>query len=215
MVRWLKTKWVLTTASTRTSNSAALHCQPVMRSVMALNKMTYSHFEHRHNFAVWCGARAVQRNFTKTPILKCALEKCGVVEFVKENENKNISQSIFDKHHEIWCESVIETWEKDKIKGASYGRAAKLIAVYIKSMIVVQNVQSKLSNVAHPPIDRIILQNISKDTSINHPNRPYWKARNWTKLDKAQYMNLICDFRKVFDGQPFWQLEKYWTITND
>ncbi|MFH0957458.1 MAG: hypothetical protein V1897_02025 [Pseudomonadota bacterium] len=120
--------------------------------------MTYSHFQHRHNFAVWCAARAVQRGFVKSPVLKDALEKSGVVEFIKNNEGRSLSQDNFDKRHETWCESILQTWEKDKIKGASYGRAAKLLAVYIKSMIVVQNDQNKLSDVAHPPIDRIILR---------------------------------------------------------
>jgi hypothetical protein len=177
--------------------------------------MTYSHFDHRHKFAAWCAARAVQRNFAKTLILKNALEKSGVVEFVKENEEKDISQSDFDKYHESWCESIIQTWERDEIKGASYGRAAKLLAVYIKSMIVVRNGQSKLSAVAHPPIDRMILKNISNDEGIKHPNRTGWKEINWTKMNKSEYKNLINDFRQVLSGQPLWVIEKYWPITND
>jgi len=48
--------------------------------------MPYSHFKHCHNFAVWCAARAVQRNFAKTPIFKEALEGSGVVEFIQDRE---------------------------------------------------------------------------------------------------------------------------------
>ena len=58
--------------------------------------MNYSHFQHRHNFAVWCAARAVQRKFAKTPFLKEALEKSGVVEFIRQNEDKTISQEDFE-----------------------------------------------------------------------------------------------------------------------
>jgi len=177
--------------------------------------MTYSHFQHRHNFAVWCAARAVQRKFAKTQVLKEALEKSGIVDFIKQNENKPISQNEFDKLHTEWCESIIQTWKKKNVKGISYGRAAKLIAVYIKSMITVKNGNSKLSEVAHPPIDRMILQNISRDKTIKHANRQYWKAVNWTELDKAQYLNLIRDFRVILKGNPFWHLEQYWPITND
>lgn len=177
--------------------------------------MTYSHFDHRHNFAVWCAARAVQRNFTKTPILKNALEKSGVVEFIKENEEKDILQKDFDNNHESWCNSIMQTWEQENIEGASYGRAAKLVGVYIKSMIVVRNGQSKLSVVAHPPIDRRILKNISKDRNIKHKNRTNWKNINWTELTKTEYKSLIDDFRQVFCGQPLWYLEKYWTVTDD
>lgn len=177
--------------------------------------MTYSHFQHRHNFAVWCAARAVQRKFTKTPVLKEALEKSGVVEFIRQNEDRLMSQEDFDQLHGVWCDSIIQTWENRDVIGRSYGRAAKLIAVYIKAMAVVNDGDSRLSQVAHPPIDRMILQNISKDKTVEHPNRPYWKAVNWTELDKTQYLNLIRDFRVVFKDEPFWHLEKYWTVTDD
>jgi hypothetical protein len=177
--------------------------------------MTYTHFSHRHNFAVWCAARAVQRNFTITQNLKEALEKSGIAEFIKENEDKEISQKKFDEHHERWCRSIVQHWEARQIKGATYGRAAKLVAVYIKSMIVVRNGQSNLSSVAHPPIDRIILKNISKDNNINHANRTDWDNINWTQLNEDKYKKLIMDFRQVFDGKPFWVIEEYWSITND
>jgi hypothetical protein len=177
--------------------------------------MKYSHFRHRHNFAVWCAARAVQRGFAKTPVLKEALERSGIVCFIKQYEDETISQEKFDQLHAEWCDSILQTWQEKNVKGISYGRAAKLIAVYIKSMVVVNNGESNLSRVAHPPIDRMILQNISKDKLIIHPNRPNWRAINWTELDKTQYLILICDFRNVLQEKPFWHLEQYWTITNE
>lgn len=166
--------------------------------------MNYSHFKHRHKFAAWCAARAVQRQFTKTPALIEALEKSGVVEYIKGYENEPISQDQFEKLHAEWCDSILRTWKSLNVKGSSYGRAAKLIAVYIKSMVVVNNEHCGLSKVAHPPIDRFILQNVSKDKTIEHPNRPYWKAVNWTQLNKAQYLKLIDEFRQVLHGKPFW-----------
>jgi hypothetical protein len=177
--------------------------------------MTYSYYEHRHKFAVWCAARAVQRNFTKSPILKEALESSGVVEFIKENEERDISQNDYDKHHETWCHSIMQTWQRKNIKGASYGRAAKLLAVYIKAMIVVRNNFCRLAVVAHPPIDRRILKNISKDTRIIHQNKHIWKEINWTEMNESAYKNLIHDFRGLLADEPFWQIEKYWSATDD
>lgn len=177
--------------------------------------MTYSHFQHRHNFAVWCAARAVQRGFVKTPILKKALEGCGLTEFVEKNGGKGIPLEKFDELHEQWCKAILKTWEKESVKGASYGRAAKLVAVYLKSMIVVQNDGNSLSNVAHPPIDRILLKKISRDESIKHQNRSEWRTISWTTLDKTAYGNLVKDFREVVEGKPFWSIEKYWTVQED
>jgi hypothetical protein len=109
----------------------------------------------------------------------------------------------------------MEFWEKNKVRGASYGRAAKLLAVYLKSMIIVQDNSSGLSDVAHPPIDRIILQNISKDKNINHPHKQDWKYTNWTQLDEPSYKQLIADFRQVLEGKPFWYIDKYWVLIDD
>lgn len=177
--------------------------------------MAYTHFTHRHNFAVWCAARAVQRNFTKTENLKEALEKSGIAEFIKENEEKEITQKDFDEKHEHWCESILGHWKSRKIEGASYGRAAKLVAIYIKSMVVVRNGQSQLSTVAHPPVDRIILKNICKDKTVNHINKAGWQKINWTALNRENYKKLIIEFRQLFDDEPFWAIEKYWSITNE
>ena len=177
--------------------------------------MTYSHFQHRHNFAVWCAARAVQRGFAKTPKLKKALESSGVVEFIKDIEETCVSQVEFNMLHERWCYSILRTGEKDNVEGASYGRAAKLLAVYIKSMIVIQVGVNNLSTVAHPPIDRIILQNISEDVNIIHPNKASWKKIKWTQLKKADYNNLIADFRHIFEGRPFWFIEEYWIVQDE
>ncbi len=177
--------------------------------------MTYSHFQHRHNFAVWCGARGVQRGFAKSRILKEAIEMSGVVEFIRNNGAKGLSQHEFDEHHENWCKAIMGFWEKNKVGGASYGRAAKLLAVYLKSMIVVHDNPIGLADVAHPPIDRMILQNIWKDKNINHPHKRYWKYINWTQLDGPSYKQLIADFRQVYEGKPFWFIEKYWVLTDN
>ena len=177
--------------------------------------MTYSHFDHKHNFAVWCAARAVQRGFAKSHILKQTLETSGVVEFIRDNRAKDLSQQEFDKHHEDWCKAIMAFWKQHKVQGASYGRAAKLLAIYLKSMIVVQDNPNPLAAVAHPPIDSIILKNISKDEAINHPRKATWKYIKWTKLNETAYMQLINDFRQVFDGRPFWVIEEYWALEDD
>lgn len=104
---------------------------------------------------------------------------------------------------------------ENKIPGASYGRATKLIAVYLKSMIVVQENPNSIANIIHPPIDRIVLQGISKDDNIVHPNKQYWKHIKWTQLDEPLYRQLMSDFRQVFEGQPLWHIEKYWVLTDD
>jgi hypothetical protein len=178
-------------------------------------EMKYTHFQHRHNFAAWCAARAVQRGFAKTQVLKGALEESGVVDFIKTAEDEVITQDVFEKLHGQWCDAILKNWIEVGVKGATYGRAAKLLAVYIKSMIVVRNDASRLSEIAHPPIDRILLKNISRDITISHPNRAHWGEINWTQLTKPAYSRLVSDFKEVLQGRPFWTIEKYWVVEED
>ena len=96
----------------------------------------YTLFRHRHNFAVWAAARASQRAFTTVKNLREALEGCGVVQALKEPSRWPSSAADFDALHRIWCRSICQHLCGIRVQNVTYGRAAKLVAVYLKAMIV-------------------------------------------------------------------------------
>lgn len=102
------------------------------------------------------------------------------------------------------------------IANVTYGRAAKLVAVYLKSMIVLgPDGPSSLASIAHPPIDRILLRNLAS-SDVTSPHKSNWRTTTWTTLDEQSYYALISQLRGVLaKSEPFWKLEKYWTVTND
>lgn len=163
----------------------------------------YSFAEHVHRFAVWTAARAVQRNFTTTENIRKAIEQTGLQTLVLK---KNISTpKQFDKFHEKTCDKLISVFKKQG-SDASYGKAAKIVAIYIKTAIVIpEKGKSKLSKIAHPPIDRILLQNLDS----KYPELKL-KSRNWTTLNKVEYFKLIQKFREDF-GVCFWKIEINWS----
>ena len=177
----------------------------------------YSYFMHKHNFAVWAGARAAQRGFTTIGMLRCAIERSGVREFVKNRARRRISQEAFDTAHAKWCREIKNHLSRRGVKGATFGRAAKLIAVYLKVMVIVASeAKSALSKVTHPPIDRIMLQNLASTKDVNSPHKREWRGINWTELGEADYYKLINQLRACLrKGEPMWHLERYWTVTND
>ncbi len=97
----------------------------------------------------------------------------------------------------------------------TYGRVAKLVAVYLKSMAVVgPGANSSLSAVAHPPIDSILLKNLASDETVVSPYKAHWKSLAWTKLNEAEYYTLVSELRSVLrDSDPWWTLEKYWNAS--
>lgn len=176
--------------------------------------MAYTIFEHRHRFAVWAAARAVQRGWknAKTLPLRNSIEQCGIKEFLKEPSSLETDLQNFEKPHQQWCVSI-QNYLRDKgLKTSYYGRVAKLLAVYIKTMVIVAGAdQSPLAKAAHPPIDRILLQSLS----VSY-NRTSLKDYSWTLLDLDDYYALVKVLRELIPpDQLFWTIEEHWIVANN
>lgn len=164
--------------------------------------MTYTFTDHLHNFAVWTAARAVQRNFTNTKNIKAAIEQTGLKELIDYKENLTIEQ--FDEFHRETSQKILKFLLALGIS-VSYGQASKIIAIYIKTSIVIRDSGlSNISKIAHPPIDNIILTRLNKKNPELHLN-----GIRWTQLDESQYFDMINKLRTL-NLNYFWELEKFW-----
>ena len=182
------------------------------------NQMSYDIFEHKHRFSVWAAARAVQNRFgAKVKDLREALENCGIVEFLNDSASMQVDQEQFDVLHRDWCVNIIDFLAKKGVTKATFGRAAKLVAVYLKSMVVIGgDPDCRLAQVAHPPIDSIMLQNLSRSAEVRSPHKRKWRFVKWTQLSEEEYYQLVSElFVLVEPGMPLWHLEKYWTVTRE
>ena len=183
---------------------------------------TYNIIEHRHNFACWTAARAAQRGYKTTKIITDAIEAAQLREKLSELIIQGATVEKYDVFHETMANELIrilKSKEEDlqklenKSNGKSgeitkekttYGRVAKIIAIYIKTVYVMADPESAISKVAHPPIDSILLKNLKKEGRMNI------KVKNWTQFNETQYTNLIKELRQVMDNIPFWKLETFW-----
>lgn len=177
----------------------------------------YTLFEHRHRFAVWAAARAAQRGFTSIKNLRFALENTDIKEFSWNPISLQTDESTFKTKHRIWCQSICDTLKEIRVQNVTFGRAAKLVAVYLKSMMLTPaNSKYSLAKVIHPPIDRILLHTLARQPDIDKNTRNTFKAINWTALDEKGYRALVKKLRKIpKPNAPFWTLEKYWDPTAD
>ncbi len=175
---------------------------------LKMDKMIkYTFSEHLHNYAIWTAARAVARNFTDTKSIKSAIEKTKLKWLIDNKEDFTIDS--FDLLHRETANIIINHLKSVDPKlgnKVTYGRAAKIIAIYIKTIIVVRDSGvSNLAKIAHPPIDRILLTNagkVYKDFELN--------KYNWTQLSENKYFELIDKFRTL-ELEYFWELEQYWS----
>lgn len=179
--------------------------------------MPYNLFEHRHRFAVWAAARATQRGFTSVEKLRDALQSTDIKAFVQDQANDEISDEDFLNRHRIWCDAILEHLRCAGVLDPRFGRAAKLVAVYLKAMIVVgPHTDPPLARVAHPPVDRILLKGLASCQDVPPAAQDKFRTTNWTSLKEDEYYALIRQIKDaVPDIVPFWRLERYWTITQD
>jgi hypothetical protein len=177
----------------------------------------YTFFTHHHNFAVWAAARASQRGLKNASVatLKSALEASKLHEHIQDQSKWPVSEEEFDKFHRKHCCKIMKHLETANNLGFSYGRAAKLVAVYLKSMIVLsRHSKSSFAKILHPPIDRILLRNLASDEHFDQQFRDHCRGVNWTQLKLGDYFKLIGKLRslRLHEG-GFWRIECYWDPT--
>lgn len=176
--------------------------------------MPYDVYEHRHRFAIWAAARAAQRGSTGANMnrLHTALTQCGVVRFAQSRRSLNTPGPEFERLHRKWCRCIIQfTRAQDGMATFTFGRAAKLVAVYLKVMITLgSHHESRLARVAHSPIDRRLLINIARRHDVAFPRTPSGAIKGWSTLTEQEYNEVIGELRNVANGRPLWELEEYW-----
>lgn len=165
--------------------------------------MSYSFADHLHNYSVWTSARAVQRGFTTTENIKSAIDNTQLRKLVEVGGVKTLVE--FDNFHRSTAKIIIQHLTEMNIP-TSYGRAAKIIAVYLKTSVVIRDSgESILSKIIHPPIDNILLTNLAKENKgMGLENI------KWTQLSEKEYFELMRKLQTIHHDS-FWKLEKYWT----
>ena len=99
--------------------------------------------------------------------------------------------------------------------GATYGHAAKAVAIYLKSMIINAGFDdTDFAKNLHPPVDGILLKSLARDSRFSRESRQLWGDTTWTGLGEPAYFRLIDSFRREGLGSPaFWFIERYWALT--
>lgn len=169
-----------------------------------MNNNPYHFNDHKHNYAVWTAARAVQRSFTTTEKIKEAIKESGLKAFAESDAS--ITADEFDNFHKETARKIISSLQVQNVESPTYGRAAKIIGIYLKTTVILTGLaKCNRSEVIHPPIDSILLKKLTAKEGINGLDTP------WTTLDENGYWNLVSIIRD--SGIPFnWQLEKYWEV---
>ena len=136
----------------------------------------YSFEQHRHNYAVWTAARAVQRAFTSTATISAAINASCLREYAECGSAA--SEEEFAVFHLRCANALMAALAVATGRPVSYGRAAKIIVIYLKTAVVIASGGVDLrSAVIHPPIDGILLRNLMKEVGR-------FATKPWTQLEE-------------------------------
>lgn len=119
----------------------------------------------------------------------------------------DLDEELYDNFHNQMATDLMCC-----LPSATYGRAAKIIAIYIKTVYVIRFPDSNISRFAHPPIDRILLTAIAahKFEGLR------FLDKGWTQFDENDYKSVISNLRnlkKQKSLQAFWEIECFWNPT--
>src|SRR2546428_12007924 len=135
--------------------------------------------EHGHSFAVWAAARRSQRGFTTVEPLRDALQATDIRKVLSAPQTLQLSALQFDALHRRWCSSICSILGQRRIAKVTYGRAAKLVAVYLKAIVIMGdgcNSSFGRNLHLHPPIDRILLHGLASSDKIASPHKAAWRS---------------------------------------
>lgn len=175
----------------------------------------YTAAVHTHRYAAWCAARASGRGLkgSTNAAIRKAIEDSELPAVINGPSSAwPATASAFDAEHRKWCDQVLASLHQAGVSKATFGRAAKIVAIYLKTRVICGgHIESPMGQLAHPPIDRVLLQGVAKDPGFSKQHRTRWRRTNWTELDAVGYADVIGSLRvEGLDQRGFWRVEKWW-----
>jgi len=169
--------------------------------------------DHIHLFSSWAAGRAssVKDNRFKVEIGQKILSKSRIKNFILSPELLPNSEIEFNLSHRIWRQEIIDFAKEEKLH-FTHGVSAKLINIYLKSIIICGGFYKHPSaKFVHPPIDRVLLKELYR-VNFNDKRR-FWKEYEniaWSKFNSEQYEKVIYEIKTGINDAPLWYIEKYW-----
>lgn len=177
--------------------------------------------EHRHRFAYWAAASAAfihpEKGLTVL-VARAALEKSLRASTLAPAKWPTTADAV-DARLDEWTMEVLDCLRaatSNQQTQPKYGRAAKLVAVYLKAMVVTGgHADTNFGKLLHPPIDSNLLKALKVASPPNQPNLKEAVGRalrtGWSNLERGDYLSLVRALRDSgLDNPAFWYLERYW-----
>jgi hypothetical protein len=173
-------------------------------------KLNYNLIEHIHKFACWTAARASQERFMSSEVIIEAINSSGLKDIIDRPRSRPASEARFKIWHHKIAKKLIDSLGAKP--ATDFGRVAKIIAIYLKTAVLLPEGNIPFTQIMYPPIDSSLLNNLSqkmkgKDKFFSK----YLSQIRWTKMNKIDHNELIKSIKAHKLHKPaFWMLEVNW-----
>ncbi|CEL29254.1 hypothetical protein [Pseudomonas fluorescens] len=195
--------------------------------------------EHRHRVAVWGAGRAYSRQGPghTIAVARYLIERSGLGSINTASQlppPELMDEFMNERIQAVMAASQGLTYTKRPKGGpntteplfCSYGRAQKLVNMYLKLKIVCAGHHDHPhTKGVHPPLDAVLLkaldsaESIDQECDLEEYRRKLKTAKKlgttWTTFDRATYDAYIEAIRLFQGSQPLWAVERLWNPERD
>jgi hypothetical protein len=180
--------------------------QPVGKPMT--DQSAYTIGEHRHRFATWAAARAAGRGAGgwKASLVGEAILSAGNLRQVADTIDNLPAPEQFPAAHAAWCKAIERALKSQGAEKVNYGRAAKVVAIYLKAVSAGHDpaANEKLRAV-YPPVDAILLASLPKAQRDRLRGLP-----RWTSFMECHHDKVISVLRDLAGKGGLWTVERFW-----
>jgi hypothetical protein len=117
----------------------------------------YNFEEHIHRFACWTAARAASIGRYSNEEIKSIIDRLDLRGKILQLKQENIDHALYTE----WFKGIViqvkeamqEIKKEDKLRNISFGIAAKVVSIYVKTAeVMTTDATSRLSEIAFPPL---------------------------------------------------------------
>ena len=194
----------------------------------------YDIHEHRHRVAVWGAGRAYSRQGPghTIAVAKHLIEKSGLGAINTADQlpppdkmdafiHERIEAVMTAAHGIFYTKRAKGEPDARKSLHCTYGRAQKLVNMYLKLKIVCAGYHDHpYVKAINPPLDAVLLKALDAAVSIDQESdlpafRQKLRAakdmgKTWTTFDRPKYEAYIAAIRTFQGNQPLWAVERLW-----
>lgn len=180
----------------------------------------YSIEKHKHLYAKWCAAAAYGRGLADGGNA-LAFQLIEASDLGKVTRPEHIGQDV-DQWQMDFMRTIVAKAAQLGITDFSFGRAQKLVNIYLKTVLVCGGYHLH-RNVAllHPPLDSELFKGLRSFLSKNRATHAEARSafilaqrRNprWTKFSEVDYLAHINAIKLLMAGKPMYQVEEHWNL---